>query len=102
MVTRRFIGLLGAVVFAIVSYTGFCPCASPKLCPCPKSTVSLRSQHDKFGHGIAELAKFQECKCVSRWMRRAPQPYEPGQRWLAFLRSHREAIAAMDFFSVPT
>ena len=25
-----------------------------------------------------------------------------GQRWLAFLRNHREAIAAMDFFSVPT
>ena len=23
-------------------------------------------------------------------------------RWLAFLRNHREAIAAMDFFTVPT
>ena len=41
-------------------------------------------------------------RSVSRWMRRAPRPYEPGRRWLAFLRNHREAIAAMDFFSVPT
>jgi len=26
----------------------------------------------------------------------------PAKRWLAFLRNHREAIAAMDFFTVPT
>jgi hypothetical protein len=25
-----------------------------------------------------------------------------GKRWLTFLRNHREAIAAMDFFTVPT
>jgi hypothetical protein len=24
------------------------------------------------------------------------------RRWLAFLRNHRDAIAAMDFFTVPT
>jgi transposase InsO family protein len=39
---------------------------------------------------------------VSRWMRRAPRPPDPAKRWLAFLRNHREAIAAMDFFTVPT
>jgi putative transposase len=39
---------------------------------------------------------------VSRWMRRAPRSPEPAQRWLTFLRNHREAIAAMDFFAVPT
>jgi len=39
---------------------------------------------------------------VSRWMRRAPRHPEPAERWLAFLRNHREAIAAMDFFTVPT
>ena len=39
---------------------------------------------------------------ISRWMRRAPRNPEPGKRWLAFLRNHREAIAAMDFFTVPT
>jgi transposase InsO family protein len=39
---------------------------------------------------------------VSRWLRRAPRPHDPAQRWLTFLRNHREAIAAMDFFTVPT
>src|SRR5271169_5144870 len=39
---------------------------------------------------------------VSRWVRRAPRPTDPAKRWLTFLRNHREAIAAMDFFTVPT
>ena len=39
---------------------------------------------------------------VSRWLRRMPRRPDLGQRWLAFLRNHREAIAAMDFFTVPT
>jgi hypothetical protein len=41
-------------------------------------------------------------RTVSRWMRRTPRSSESGQRWLAFLRNHCEAIAAMDFFTVPT
>lgn len=41
-------------------------------------------------------------RTTSRWMRRAPRNPEPAKRWLAFLRNHREAIAAMDFFTVPT
>ena len=39
---------------------------------------------------------------VSRWVRRAPRIPDPTKHWLAFLRNHREAIAAMDFFTVPT
>jgi putative transposase len=39
---------------------------------------------------------------VSRSVRRAPRPVDPRKRWLGFLRNHREAIAAMDFFTVPT
>jgi transposase InsO family protein len=39
---------------------------------------------------------------VSRWLRRAPRPPDVAKRWLTFLRNHREAIAAMDFFTVPT
>jgi len=39
---------------------------------------------------------------VSRWLRRASRPHAPAKRWLTFLRNHREAIAAMDFFTVPT
>jgi putative transposase len=41
-------------------------------------------------------------RTISRWMRRAPRDPEPAKRWLSFLRNHREAIAAMDFFTVPT
>jgi putative transposase len=35
-------------------------------------------------------------------MKRAPRDPEPAKRWLAFLRNHREAVAAIDFFTVPT
>ena len=41
-------------------------------------------------------------RTISRWMKRAPRDPEPAKRWLAFVRNHREAIAAMDFFTVPT
>jgi putative transposase len=41
-------------------------------------------------------------RTISRWMKRAPRNPEPARRWRAFLRNHREAIAAMDFFTVPT
>jgi len=41
-------------------------------------------------------------RTISRWIKRAPKNPEPAKRWLAFLRNHREAIAAMDFFTVPT
>jgi len=41
-------------------------------------------------------------RTVSRWVRRAPRDPDPAKRWLTFLRNHREAIAAMDFFTVPT
>jgi len=39
---------------------------------------------------------------VLRWMRKAPRSPEPAKRWAAFLSNHREVIAAMDFFTVPT
>jgi putative transposase len=41
-------------------------------------------------------------RTVLRWMRRAPRDPEPAKRWAAFLNNHREAITAMDFFTVPT
>ena len=41
-------------------------------------------------------------RTVSRWIKRAPRDPEPAKRWLTFLRNHREAIAAMDFLTVPT
>ena len=41
-------------------------------------------------------------RTVSRWIKRAPKNPDPARRWLIFLRHHGEAIAAMDFFTVPT
>ena len=41
-------------------------------------------------------------RSVSRWIRRAPRNPDPVKRWLTFLRNHREAIAAMNYFTVPT
>jgi hypothetical protein len=39
---------------------------------------------------------------VSRYLAQETSPRDSGQRWLTFLKNHREAIAAMDFFTVPT
>src|SRR5262245_44728272 len=39
---------------------------------------------------------------VSRWLRQAPRTPNPAKRGFTFLRNHRAAIAAMDFFTVPT
>jgi len=41
-------------------------------------------------------------RSVSRWIRRVPRDPDLVKQWLTFLRNHREAIAAMDFFTVPT
>jgi putative transposase len=54
-------------------------------------------------HGELVMLGFRVSeRSVSRWMLRAPRDPEPARRWMTFLRNHREAIAAMDFFSVPT
>ena len=49
----------------------------------------------KLGFSISE-------RTVSRYMPK--RPADPGavKRWLVFLHNHRDAIAAMDFFTVPT
>ena len=41
-------------------------------------------------------------RTISRWMQRAPRDPQPVKRWRVFLENHKEAIAAMDFFTVPT
>jgi hypothetical protein len=54
-------------------------------------------------HGELQMLGFDVSeRTVSRWVRRAPRTPEPAKRWLAFLHNHRELIAAMDFFTVPT
>jgi transposase InsO family protein len=54
-------------------------------------------------HGELKMLGFDISeRTVLRWMRKAPRPPEPAKRWAAFLSNHHEAIAAMDFFTVPT
>jgi putative transposase len=50
----------------------------------------------KLGFQISE-------RTVSRYLRRkVPRPGDSAKNWLAFLKNHREVIAALDFFAVPT
>jgi hypothetical protein len=54
-------------------------------------------------HGKLRMLGFDVSeRTISRSMRREPRNPEPANRWRAFLRNHREAIAAMDFFTVLT
>ena len=54
-------------------------------------------------HGELKVLGFDISeRTVLRWMRKAPRDPDPARRWKAFLDNHREAIAAMDFFTVPT
>jgi hypothetical protein len=41
-------------------------------------------------------------RTVARYLRRVHRRGDRGQRWLVFLQNHREVIAALDFFAVPT
>src|SRR5260221_12548881 len=46
-------------------------------------------------HGELRMLGFDVSeRTISRWMKRAPREPEPAQRWLTFLRNHREVIAA--------
>jgi putative transposase len=49
----------------------------------------------KLGFEISE-------RTVSRYLARVGGKGDPRKLWLVFLRNHREVIAAMDFFTVPT
>jgi putative transposase len=54
-------------------------------------------------HGELKMLGFDLSeRTVLRWMRKAPRNPEPAKQWAAFLSNHREVIAAMDFFTVPT
>jgi putative transposase len=49
----------------------------------------------KLGFDVSELT-------VSRYLRRLSPPDQARKLWAAFLRNHREVIATMDLFTVPT
>ena len=54
----------------------------------------IHSELLKLGFNVSE-------RTVSRYLHRLFSPEQARKRWAAFLRNHREAIAAMDFFAVP-
>jgi len=54
-------------------------------------------------HGELKMLGFEISeRTVLNWMRRASRNPEPARKWMTFLSNHREVIAAMDFFTVPT
>ncbi len=55
----------------------------------------IHGELHKLGFDVSE-------RTVSRYMPRRTGKPDQVDRWKAFLRNHRESIAAMEFFSVPT
>jgi putative transposase len=49
----------------------------------------------KLGFAVSE-------RTVARYLRGIRRRGDPGKRWLAFLKNHREVIVAFDFFTLPT
>ena len=55
----------------------------------------VHSEIRMLGHDVSE-------RTVTRYMPRCPADPEACQRWMTFLRNHRDCLAAMDLFTVPT
>jgi hypothetical protein len=54
-------------------------------------------------HGeLQKLGFMLSERTVARYLRSLQRRGDPAQKWLAFLRNHREAIVAFDLFTVPT
>lgn len=54
-------------------------------------------------HGELRMLGFEVSeRTVARYMPKRPRGPDAHQRWMTFLRNHRDCLAAMDFFSVPT
>jgi hypothetical protein len=80
----------------------------------PKTTAEIRAlirrlveENPTWGapkvHGeLQKLGFVVSERTVARYLRRVRRRGDPSKRWLAFLRNHREVIAALDFFTMPT
>jgi putative transposase len=54
-------------------------------------------------HGELRMVGFDVSeRTVSRYLPRRPRGPDAVRRWLVFLRNHRDGLAAMDLFTVPT
>ena len=56
---------------------------------------ALHGELRKLGFEVSE-------RTVARYLRRLNRRGDPKKSWLTFLQNHREAIVALDFFTVPT
>ena len=80
----------------------------PKITPELRDLIrSLAAENPTWGapriHGELLKLGFEISEStVSRYLAQEASPRDSGQRWLTFLKNHREALAAMDFFTVPT
>jgi hypothetical protein len=70
--------------------------------PCEPSLAQLDGAYEGSRSFRGAVGEREVERTISRWMKRASRDPEPAKRWLAFLRNHGEAIAAMDLFTVPT
>ena len=55
----------------------------------------IHAELQKLGFTIAE-------RSMARYLRRISRRGDPKRKWATFLQNHREVLAAMDFFTVPT
>ena len=79
----------------------------PSLPPEVRALIRRMATENSWGapriHGELLLLGFDVSeRSVSRYLRLLPRAPRTGQTWTTFLRNHRDGIAAMDFFSVPT
>ena len=65
--------------------------------PSPENLAAIfePTHRSAFGFEISE-------RTVARYVRRIHRRGDPKRSWLTFLKNHREVIAALDFFTVPT
>ena len=80
----------------------------------PRITTEIRDQIRRLAeenagwgapkiHGeLLKLGVLVSERTVARYLRRLRRRGDPKRNWLVFLRNHREAIIALDFFTVPT
>jgi hypothetical protein len=73
----------------------------------PKIAEEVRMLNADWGapkiHGELQKLGFVVSEhSVARYLRRIRRHGDPGKRWLAFLQNHREAMVALDCFTVPT
>jgi len=88
-----------------LSHRHRCP-GRPRIDPEIRRLIRLMAR-DGWGapriHGELLMLGFEISETtVSRYIPRRPLEPDKVKRWMAFLRNHKAAIAAMDFFTVPT